>query len=51
VVFDETHDVKPGPGFVNLLFAQWQQDGKRVVVWPKDLATGKMINPPWLAQN
>ena len=51
VVFDETHDVKPGPGYVNLLFAQWQQDGKRVVVWPKELATGKMINPPWLAQN
>src|SRR5258707_1327851 len=37
--------------FVKQLFVQWQNDGKRVVVWPKDLATGKMINPPWLVQN
>jgi branched-chain amino acid transport system substrate-binding protein len=50
IVFDETHDVKPGPGFTNLLFVQWQQGGKRVVVWPKEVATGKMINPPWMAQ-
>ena len=48
--FDETHDVKDGPGFVNLLFVQWQDDGERVVVWPKELVTGKMINPPWLAR-
>jgi branched-chain amino acid transport system substrate-binding protein len=47
VQFDETHDVKDGPGFVNELFVQWQENGERVVVWPKELATGKMINPPW----
>jgi branched-chain amino acid transport system substrate-binding protein len=51
VQFDATHDVKDGPGFVNELFVQWQADGQRVVVWPKELVTGKMINPPWLAQN
>jgi len=51
VQFDATHDVKDGPGFVNELFVQWQGDGQRVVVWPKELVTGKMINPPWLAQN
>jgi branched-chain amino acid transport system substrate-binding protein len=51
VQFDPTHDVKDGPGFVNELFVQWQANGERVVVWPKALATGKMINPPWLAQN
>ena len=51
VQFDATHDVKDGPGFVNELFVQWQNNGERVVVWPKDLATGKMINPPWLASN
>ena len=50
VQFDALHEVKDGPGFVNELFVQWQADGKRVVVWPKDLAGGKMINPPWLAQ-
>ena len=51
VQFDATHDVKDGPGFVNELFVQWQENGERAVVWPKALATGKMINPPWLAQN
>ena len=51
VQFDATHDVKDGPGFVNELFVQWQADGQRAVVWPKELITGKMINPPWLAQN
>jgi len=51
VQFDATHDVKDGPGFVNLLFVQWQADGQRAVVWPKELVTGKMINPPWIAQN
>ena len=48
VVFDELHEVKDGPGFVNELFVQWQDGGKRVVVWPKELANGQMINPPWL---
>jgi branched-chain amino acid transport system substrate-binding protein len=51
VQFDATHDVKDGPGFVNLLFVQWQDKGERIVVWPKELATGKMINPPWLVHN
>jgi branched-chain amino acid transport system substrate-binding protein len=49
VQFDDAHEVKDGPGFVNELFVQWQNNGDRVVVWPKELATGKMINPPWLS--
>jgi branched-chain amino acid transport system substrate-binding protein len=48
IQFDETHDVKTGPGMQNLLFAQWQKDGARIVVWPKDAATGQMIPPPWM---
>lgn len=48
IVFDEMHDVKNGPGLVNLLFAQWQDKGERVIVWPKEIATGKMIPPPWM---
>ena len=51
VQFDALHEVKDGPGFVNQLFVQWQQNGERVVIWPKSLATGAMINPPWIAQN
>lgn len=50
-VFDEHHDVLPGPGLINLLYVQWQQDGKRVIVWPKALANGKMILPPWSNQH
>jgi branched-chain amino acid transport system substrate-binding protein len=50
-VFDEHHDVLPGPGLINLNFVQWQENGKRVLVWPKDLATGKMILPPWISQH
>ena len=50
-VFDEHHDVLPGPGLINLLYVQWQQDGKRVIVWPKELANGKMILPPWSNQH
>jgi len=49
-VFTDDHDVKPGPGLINLLFVQWQENGKRVIVWPKELATGKMILPPWINQ-
>lgn len=49
LVFDEMHDVKTGPGMQNLLFVQWQKNGERVVVWPKEAATGPMISPPWMS--
>lgn len=49
LVFDEMHDVKTGPGMQNLLFVQWQKNGERVVVWPKEAATGPMIPPPWMS--
>jgi branched-chain amino acid transport system substrate-binding protein len=49
-VFDEHHDVLPGPGLLNLIFVQWQEDGKRAIVWPKELANGKMTLPPWVSQ-
>jgi branched-chain amino acid transport system substrate-binding protein len=51
VQFDALHEVKDGSGFVNVLFVQWQANGERSVIWPKDVAQGKMINPPWLASN
>jgi branched-chain amino acid transport system substrate-binding protein len=50
-VFDEHHDVLPGPGLLNLVFVQWQPDGSRAIVWPKDLSNGKMILPPWVSQH
>ncbi len=41
--------MKTGPGLQNLLFVQWQKNGERVVVWPKEAATGPMIAPPWMS--
>jgi hypothetical protein len=37
-----------GPGYVNVRFSQWQDNGARVIVWPKDMRTGKLIMPPWM---
>lgn len=45
---DATHDLKAGAGLVNLLFVQWQEGGKRAIVWPKEARTGKYMNPPWM---
>jgi len=39
-----THGIKSGPGFVTGLVFQWQ-DNKQVVVWPKNIAEGKLKYP------
>ena len=33
IVFDKSHDVKWGPGYVTAVGSQWQ-NGKNMVVWP-----------------
>ena len=48
VVFDETHDVRDGPGYVAPLFVQWQDKGERAILWPKQIATGKFVYQPWI---
>jgi branched-chain amino acid transport system substrate-binding protein len=48
IEYDETHDLKAGDKYSNLLFVQWQDKGKRVIVWPKELRNGQMIMPPWM---
>ncbi len=48
IQFDDTHDVKDGPGLVNPLFVQWQEKGERTILWPKEVATGKFQYPPWI---
>jgi branched-chain amino acid transport system substrate-binding protein len=48
IQFDDSHDVKAGPGLVGLAFVQWQDKGERVIVWPKEMRTGKAILPPWV---
>ena len=51
VQFDDKHEVMDGPGNVNTIYVQWQDNGERAVVWPKELAKGKMIDPPWMMKN
>ena len=46
--FDDSHDIKTGPGLTQLLVFQWQENGQRVIVWPKDKRDGKVIMPSWL---
>lgn len=48
IAFDETHDVRYGPGYVVETMVQWQDGCKRVVVWPAKLATGKHVALPWM---
>lgn len=44
--FDEAHDLRVGPGLANLLFSQWQVNGERVVLWPRELRNGDPFVPP-----
>jgi branched-chain amino acid transport system substrate-binding protein len=48
IVFTKSHDATFGQGYVRWLHVQWQKDGKRVIVWPKDKADGDLINPAWI---
>lgn len=48
IAFDDAHDVRAGPDYVNVRFSQWQDKGARVLVWPKNLRTGALIMPPWM---
>jgi branched-chain amino acid transport system substrate-binding protein len=48
IQFDDSHDVKAGPGLVGFAFVQWQDKGERAIVWPKEMRTGKVILPPWV---
>jgi branched-chain amino acid transport system substrate-binding protein len=48
IQFDDSHDVKAGPGLVGFAFAQWQDKGQRAIVWPEEMRTAPTILPPWL---
>jgi len=48
IAFDDAHDVRAGPDYVSVRFTQWQDDGARVIVWPRALQTGNLIVPPWM---
>jgi branched-chain amino acid transport system substrate-binding protein len=48
IQFDDSHDVKAGPGYLNFGFVQWQDNGTRAIIWPKEMRTAKAILPPWV---
>jgi branched-chain amino acid transport system substrate-binding protein len=48
VVFDDAHDVRYGPQYAFETMVQWQPGCKRVLIWPKRLATGGYVPLPWL---
>jgi branched-chain amino acid transport system substrate-binding protein len=47
IVFTDDRNCKYGEGYRLLPVTQWREDGSRVVVWPKSLATGEYLPPPW----
>ncbi len=51
IKFDEGHQVIYGtnPGqTATACFFQWTEDGKRKIVYPKSLAEGEIVLPPWV---
>ena len=48
-VFDDHHNSIYGEGYRQLPMVQFQKDGSREVVWPKNLATAEFFVLPWQA--
>ena len=48
IVFEKDHDLKFGKDYVMPSWAQWQEGGKRVIVWPEKYKTGEPIFPEWV---
>ncbi len=47
-VFDKkSHHSKFGPGYRQMLMAQWQMPGKLCVIWPENMKTCDFVLPPW----
>ncbi len=47
IAFTKNHDLVWGDGFVRNWICQWQK-GKQVVLYPKYMATGKLVLPDWI---
>ena len=48
IAFEADHDLKYGPDFVAINWAQWQEPGKVVILYPTDRATGEVKFPEWI---
>ncbi len=47
IAFTKNHDLVWGNGFIRNWICQWQK-GKQVILYPKYMATGKLILPKWI---
>ncbi|HWK43353.1 MAG TPA: ABC transporter substrate-binding protein [Stellaceae bacterium] len=50
LVFDDRHEARYGPGYLQTYWRQWQGGGKRVFLYPRESATGTFQMPPWLSK-
>ncbi|MBW1997239.1 MAG: ABC transporter substrate-binding protein [Deltaproteobacteria bacterium] len=48
IAFEEGHELKYGPDYVAINWAQWQEGGKIVILYPESRATGKEVFPEWV---
>ena len=48
IAFEADHDLKYGPDYVAINWAQWQEPGKVVILYPEDRATGTVKFPEWI---
>jgi branched-chain amino acid transport system substrate-binding protein len=48
IAFEEDHDLKYGPDYVAINWAQWQAPGKVTILYPEDRATGTPQFPEWI---
>lgn len=48
IAFEPNHDLKYGPDYVAINWAQWQEGGKIVILYPESRATGKEVFPEWV---
>ena len=48
IAFEADHDLKYGPDYVAINWAQWQAPGKVTILYPEDRATGTVQFPEWI---
>jgi branched-chain amino acid transport system substrate-binding protein len=48
IAFEADHDLKYGPDYIAINWAQWQAPGKVTILYPEDRATGKAVFPEWV---
>ncbi len=50
IAFTKSHDLMWGNNYVRNWISQWQ-NGKQVIIYPKNVANGKLMFPPWVTKS